>query len=141
MVELARARVHDGVRETAYVRAGTGAWLLLLAPVAARHHWLVRCSADFRVLAPEPPPGVCVTRDVGTLLTSFVPWLAGFLDGLGIGTVDVIADGPFASPAYCFSLVEPARVGRLTLCDSEGDARRDAVVIDRRRRNHERLRR
>ena len=111
MVELARAWVHDGVRETAYVRAGTGSGLLLLAPPPARQQWLARCSAHFRVLAPEPPPGVCTPGDVGTLLVSFVPWLLGFLDGLGIGEVDVIADGPFASPAYCFSLVEPTRVG------------------------------
>jgi hypothetical protein len=93
-----RALVDDGATETWYLRAGTGAPVLVLAADPTLRESLMRALAgQARVTAPEPPPRAKV---------EFSAWLRGFLDGLGVVPAAIVADDTFAPPARDFALLE-----------------------------------
>lgn len=64
----------------------------------------------FRVLIPELPSS-CAAPE----------WLTGFLEGLGVSTVDLIADDPFWLPAVQLALAGDDQVARLVVVVSESD--------------------
>jgi pimeloyl-ACP methyl ester carboxylesterase len=113
-----RATVVDGLTETLYRRAGHGAPVVVLAAgdSPAGVALLDALPRRFRVIAPELPAsrrdGNGGGRDVWP---AFPTWLSGFLDGLGLGGVAVVAEERFGGAALGFALLEPARVERLVL--------------------------
>ena len=119
----ARALVDAGAICTPYLRAGVGAPLVLLGAreeAAGASPLLVRLSARFRVVAPEPgawcggaPNGDAPGHEGA--VPSFAAWLRGFLDGLGIQQASIVAREELALRALSFSLTDPLRVDRLVL--------------------------
>jgi hypothetical protein len=101
----AQVRAADYI--TRYVRHGAGKpvvvldlgdgalWPELTGALAARH----------RVILPEAPAAEA----------HFAVWLRGFLDGMGLPAVTLIAAGPFCLPALEFALLDPDRLERLVL--------------------------
>jgi pimeloyl-ACP methyl ester carboxylesterase len=104
---LAEVRAHDQVMR--YRRAGQGRPLLVLrAPGAAAGIWPeldAHLAARFRVITPEIPAGCA---DVAR-------WLAGFLEGLGIDRVVVLATDPCCLSALELALLDVSQVERLVL--------------------------
>jgi hypothetical protein len=95
----------DGV-ETLYRRAGRGAAVLVLGPTHSLGAALLdTLPLEFRVLVPELPSPT----------PSFCDWLRGFLDGLGLSSVCIIAERDFVLAALGFALVEPTRVERIVV--------------------------
>ena len=107
-----RATVCCGPVETGYRRAGRGETVVALAA----HDWpaapslLPALARDFRVIVPDLLPH----GDAGAPL-AFDGWLTGFLDGLGLANVTLLADERFTAAALGFTLAEPVRVGRLVV--------------------------
>lgn len=106
---ITRAQVDAGAVQTRYARAGTGAPVVLLAPVPdgdAADPLVAGLARGFRVVAPEAPR----LAD-----TAFSAWLRGFLDGLGLARVSLVAREAYALRALGFSITDPLRVDRLAL--------------------------
>ena len=84
-----RAVVWSGGQATHYLRAGSGAVVLLLmaehdGPAALAH--IASFATDHLVIAPSVPSGVALAS-----------WLPNLLDGLGIGSTSVVAERAFIS--------------------------------------------
>jgi len=111
--EPARAVLTAGGVETAYVRVGAGAPVVVLragdddgAPSP-----LVLALADrYRVLAPVRPAALAGQGD-----DAFAAWLRDVLDGLGVDGATIVAEGAMAPPALAFALADPMRVRRIAL--------------------------
>lgn len=111
-VRLTRASVDAGAVCTSYVRAGSGAPVVLLdgsALVDGRPAPLVLTLASrFRVVTPD--------AQAATLAgTAFSTWLRGVLDGLGLVRASIVAREEYALRALGFCLTDPLRVARLVL--------------------------
>ena len=79
-----RAVVDDGLTETWYLRAGTGAPVLVLAAERELRERLVGSLAGHaRITAPEPPTSSGIESST---------WLRGFLDGIGVTPRVILAD-------------------------------------------------
>jgi pimeloyl-ACP methyl ester carboxylesterase len=117
-------RVGDSVME--YSRAGSGQPVVLAgwSATCTGPHEAVRAALAqrFRLMVPESSPG---PRD-------FSGWLRGFLDGLGLGRVTLVADDTFGLPAIGFALLDPDRVDRLVLlsCCATDALKLDAALTD-----------
>lgn len=108
-----RAVLSAGGVETAYLRVGAGAPVVVLRAGAAdgAASPLVLALADrFRVLAPVPPAGLAGRGD-----DAFAAWLRDVLDGLGVDGATIVAEGAMAPPALAFALADPLRVRRIAL--------------------------
>ena len=106
--------VSDGLTDTPYRRAGRGAPVVVLTAGASRAEdaLLAALPRQFRVIAPEVPPPATST---GEALPGFPAWLGGFLDGLGLSRVALVAEERFGAAALGFALLEPARVEQLVV--------------------------
>ena len=106
------ATVCCGRVETRYRRAGRGENVVALAARdwPASPSLFPALARDFRVIVPEPHP----RGDAGERL-AFDGWLTGFLDGLGLTNVTLLADERFTAAALGFTLTAPVRVGRLVV--------------------------
>lgn len=117
---LVRARVCAGDVAISYVQAGEGCPVVVLgaAPESdtTRLLFLETLSRHLRVLAPAMEDGGRATagEDGGTRV-AFSRWLRGFIDGLGLGPVGLVAEEAFGVPALGFSLADPERVDRVAL--------------------------
>ena len=109
-----RATVYAGPSATDYVRAGKGATVLLLARHAP-HPLFATLVAHFRVIAPEPPHRIASHEHGWGSAQPFASWLRGFLDGLGLSRVSLVADESFGLRALHFCLTEPMSVERIAL--------------------------
>jgi hypothetical protein len=107
-----RATVCCGSVETEYRRAGRGDAVVALVARdwSAAPTLFPALARDFRLIVPELDP-VAVCRERPT----FAAWLTGFLDGLGISNVTLLADEQFGAAALGATLAEPVRVGRLVV--------------------------
>jgi pimeloyl-ACP methyl ester carboxylesterase len=106
--ESLRAEVYVGALRIEYRRAGAGPAVLLLraARNEASFHWLaLRC----RVFEPLHS-GPAASGD-GSLTTS----IRGFLDGLGLQRVAILADGALAAEALWLAISDPDRVARVVI--------------------------
>lgn len=111
---VVRATVFDGVTDTPYHRAGRGAPVVVLAAddPGIANALLATLARQFRIIAPDIP-----TRRSSAPSThpSFPTWLRGFLDGLGLARVALVAEAHFGAAALAFALLEPERVDRLAV--------------------------
>jgi hypothetical protein len=92
-VDVARAAVTVGAVETSYVRVGSGPVVVLLDERAG--------EAEVSALAPLTARARCIVPDRTTIFalsapghvgeTPFGRWLGGFLEGLGIYDVSIVA--------------------------------------------------
>jgi len=106
----ARAVVWAGGVRTEYLRAGSGAALLLLVseydgPGALELIELI--SSAFLVIAPSVPRGVV-----------FASWLSNVMDGLGIASACVVAETTFFAEAERFAAAAEGRVHRVALLEA-----------------------
>lgn len=118
---VARASVDVGAITTFYQRAGCGSPVLVLSggpgddPV--RERLLAALAPRFRVIAPEPQ-GDATEAHAGSGRSggaAFSAWLRGFLDGLGLLQVSIVAEERLGIPALGFSLTDADRVERVVL--------------------------
>ncbi len=111
--EPTRAVLTAGGVETAYVRVGAGAPVVLLragTDDGAPSPLALALADRFRVLAPVPP-ATLATNDGD----AFAVWLRDVLDGLGVDGATIVAEGAMAPPALAFALADPLRVRRIAL--------------------------
>jgi hypothetical protein len=106
----ARAVVWAGGVRTEYLRAGSGAVVLLLVgdhdgPGATEIIELL--SSAFLVIAPSVPRGV-----------PFASWLSNVMDGLGIARACVVAERTFFAEAERFAAGAEGRVHRVALLEA-----------------------
>jgi hypothetical protein len=117
---LVRAQVFAGDVSISYVQAGEGRPVVVLGASpesdTTRLLFLERLSRHLRVLAPAMEDGAraAAGEDGGTRV-AFSRWLRGFIDGLGLGPVGLVAEEAFGVPALAFSLADPERVERVAL--------------------------
>jgi pimeloyl-ACP methyl ester carboxylesterase len=108
MQQPVRAWVHDGVRQTAYVRAGAGPVVILLTPASLSKAVLVwlfdELANSVRVIWP-------MIEDAKEMAEA----MPGFLDALGIGRVSVVCIDECGVAALQFAGSDPERVGRIAL--------------------------
>ena len=138
-IHLTRALVDAGTISTSYIRAGVGAPLLLLDPLVPADGscvpLLLPLAAHFRVLAPAVPAAFSATgrRSQAAHATAFSTWLRGFLDGLGLPPVSIVARDECALPSLSFCLTDAPRVERLVLThrDAEDPALGGETLPDR----------
>lgn len=133
------AVLQTGPTETAYHRAGVGPPILLLFaqalvdPLGAA--LFAALAAEFRVIAPELPPGIGVAGGVAVST-----WLRDLIDGLGLERPAVIADAWFAGPLLGFVLMDRDRVGAVAaVCRDHVDPHHDGAVEDELARSAHRL--
>jgi pimeloyl-ACP methyl ester carboxylesterase len=101
-----RCRVMAAGILTTYRVAGHGQTLLLLtADQTALARLFSRLSATNRVVAPD-----LSTQPGGE---NAAPWLAAFIEALGLTHVDIIADADYAPAARSLALTDPDRVETL----------------------------
>jgi hypothetical protein len=118
----AEVRAHDTVMR--YHRSGAGRAVLVLGSLSdGGPLWpalLETLRGGYRLIVPEPP-----LADA-----EIAPWLAAFLEGLGISTVRIVAAGRFCVPSLELALRESDQVARIALvAPGEGtpDAGRGAL--------------
>ena len=118
-----RVRV-DGL-SVQYLEAGSGAPLLLVhghAQSAIGWRWVIPALArSHRVLALSLP-GYGGTAALGAYGPGrdTAPFVAAFLDALGVGPLDVVGHSAGGAVALRLALTDPARVRSLVLVDSAG---------------------
>lgn len=104
-----RAVVRVGKIATEYVRSGSGRPVILLTqsavPLPLWNAVIEAVAERYRLIAPDVTPGA----------EDFAGWLGHFLDGLGVGRVSILADGPMAAPAIGYAMLDPDRVDRLVV--------------------------
>ncbi|MFZ0119837.1 MAG: alpha/beta fold hydrolase [Pseudonocardiaceae bacterium] len=111
---------------TQYLEAGTGAPLLLLhgyEQSASSWRWVIPALArTHRVLALSLPGHGDSAPAVGGYAPGrdLAPFVAGFLDTLGVGLLDVVGNSVGGAVALRLALADPARVRTLTLVSSAG---------------------
>ncbi len=97
---------------TRYTRTGAGKPVLVLdEPTVVGTLWpelLCRLAEHHRVILPEVP---------GAEL-HFYRWLRGFIEGMGLPAMTMIAVGDLCVPGLEFALLEPDRISRLVLVPS-----------------------
>ena len=108
-----RATVCCGPVETGYRRAGRGNTVVALAARdwTAAPSLFAALARDFRLIVPE----IDRADDDPAQRPAFAEWLSGFLDGLGLADVTLLADERFAAAALGWALIEPVRVARLVV--------------------------
>jgi hypothetical protein len=98
-----------------YRRSGIGRTVIVFgAPERADTAWaelLDVLGSGFRVIVPEPPPD---EDDIPC-------WLSGFLEGLGIPSVRVLAAGQLCNPVLQLALIEGDQVAGVVLFAEVGD--------------------
>jgi pimeloyl-ACP methyl ester carboxylesterase len=115
----------DGMA-TQYLEAGAGAPLLLLhgyEQSAASWRWVIPTLARTRrVLALSLPGHGDSAPAVGGYAPGrdLAPFVAGFLDTVGVGPLDVVGNSVGGAVALRLALADPARVRTLTLVASAG---------------------
>ena len=114
-----RAAIDVDAVSTTYIRAGTGAPVVLLAGpggLGADDALLPALASRFCVVAPElARPGAWPAAGESSA-PAFSEWLRGFLDGLGLLQASIVADEHWALRALSFCQTDPLRVERLVLC-------------------------
>ena len=83
-----------GAIETSYQRAGVGRPLVLLVPPPREPSVLAPLLERWRVIVPESTSVLALPGSPGS--TPFAEWLRGFLEGLGVQHVCVVADASLA---------------------------------------------
>jgi pimeloyl-ACP methyl ester carboxylesterase len=94
---------------TRYARIGSGRPVLILDELPfATTFWpglVDRLAEERRVILPEVP----------STEPRFAAWLRGFIDGMGLPPMTVVATGDLCLPSIEFALLEPERLVNLVL--------------------------
>ena len=121
-----RAAVWAGGVAVPYVQAGAGPPVLFLSGMLgdAAHEplFFFETARQFRAIAPSIRLGdeeVGVGRELPDAAFSLV--LRGFIDGLGLSAVSLVARGPWGIPSLEFALMDPERIRRLALVFQDGE--------------------
>lgn len=114
----------DGITAQ-YLEAGTGPTLLLLhghEHSASSWRWVIPALArTHRVLALSlPGHGDTAQADAYTPGSDTAPFVADFLDTLGVGPLHVVGHSAGGAVALRLALADPARIQTLVLVDSAG---------------------
>ena len=108
-----RPQVRAADHVTRYTRTGAGEPVLVLdTPAVVGALWpdlYGRLAEHHRVILPEVP---------GAAEAHFYRWLRGFVEGVGLSVMTVIAAGELCVPALEFALLDPDRINRLVLVPS-----------------------
>jgi len=117
------AQVRAADQVTRYLRSGAGVPVLVLDVATSAGHEL-----DGATDVPAPDVGVwpelltelpnhsrLILPEIPTDGPRFTSWLRGFIDGIGLAPVTLIASGPICVSAMEFTLSDPERVQRLVL--------------------------
>jgi len=103
------AEVRVGEHVTRYVRRGSGPSVVVLGRDAETGpFWgplVERLGARFRVIVPQPP-----SQDIDTS-----EWLRGFIEGLGVSSIALLAGAGFRDAALDLAAVDDLTVRRLVL--------------------------
>jgi pimeloyl-ACP methyl ester carboxylesterase len=103
------AQVRTADHVTRYARIGSGRPVLILDEVPfATTCWpglVERLALERRVILPEVP----------TNEPRFAAWLRGFIDGMGLPPVTLVATGDLCFLSIEFALLEPERIENLVL--------------------------
>jgi len=83
-----------GAIETSYQRAGVGRAVVLLVPPPRDPTSLAPLVARWRVIVPESTSVLALPESPG--FSPFAAWFRGFLEGLGVHGVLVVAEAPLA---------------------------------------------
>jgi hypothetical protein len=110
------AEVRVGDHVTRYVRRGTGTPpVIMLGPNARREPiWaplVDALAASHRIVVPQPPDAE----------TEYVGWLRGFIEGIGLSSVVLIAGGQSRPHALDLAAVDEFTVRKLVLVPSDDD--------------------
>ena len=116
------AEVRVGDHVTRYVRRGSGPCVVLLGADAESHPlWgplVASLAGRFRLVLPE----------IRTPHTESSEWLRGFIEGLGLTSVSIIAAGEFAQTAIDLAATDDFTVGRLVILGTGESTTRIAFV-------------
>jgi pimeloyl-ACP methyl ester carboxylesterase len=128
--EFTSGSVRSGEFETFYLEAGQGPPVLLIhgsgPGVSGRANWQGLLRSDlterYRMLAPDVVGFGATRADSGTDLThdARVRQLIGFLDALGLRSVDVVGNSMGGGIALALAYRHPERVRRLVLMGTVG---------------------
>ena len=109
------AEVRVGDHVTRYVRRGTGPSVVLVgADVDTNPVWrplVERLESGHRIVVPQPPP---VSADV-------TAWLRGFIEGLGLTSVVLIAGNGSSAAALELATTDDFLVRKLVLMPNTGE--------------------
>jgi hypothetical protein len=108
------AEVRDGGFATRYRTGGAGAPVVLLGDSSLPDEAVSALIARFRLIVPEVP------RAAELAGRAFSAWLRGFLDGLGLGEVALVAEPAQGVAALTFAMLDCGRVTRLVLLVADG---------------------
>ena len=104
---------------TRYVRRGVGPPVVVLrAGDGDADLWpelLETIAARCRLIVPEVPGA-----GAGVVCPDFASWIRGFLDGVGLPPVALVAAGAFCVPALELALLDPDRLAGLVLVPCGG---------------------
>jgi pimeloyl-ACP methyl ester carboxylesterase len=108
------AEVRDGGLTTRYRTGGGGRPVVLLGETALPAETVQALAARCRLIIPEVPgeaerPG-----------RAFSAWLRGFLDGLGLAEVALVAEPVQGVAALAFAMLDCERVTRVVLLVADG---------------------
>lgn len=110
------AEVRVGEHVTRYVRRGSGPSVVLVgADAKANPVWgplVERLELGHRIVVPQPPP---VNADI-------TAWLRGFIEGLGLSDVVLIAGNGTSSAALELASTDDFLVRKLVLMPNAGDS-------------------
>ncbi|HUQ84183.1 MAG TPA: hypothetical protein VM076_23735 [Gemmatimonadaceae bacterium] len=113
LAPCAEVRVGDHV--TRYVRRGTGPSVVLVgADARVNPVWVAlveRLETGHRIVVPQPPPA---NADVAT-------WLRGFIEGLGLSSVILIAGNGSSAAALEVATADDFLVRKLVIMPDGGD--------------------
>lgn len=115
MNDFRRASVLVGDVETSYRRGGAGSPLLLLVPPPRDAAPVEALARTARVLIPEATSILALPSAEGD--PAFARWLRGFLDGLGLLDVTVVAPPALASELRQFDIEAPGYLARILIAD------------------------
>lgn len=111
---MTRASVMVGAVETAYRRAGRGPTVLILTgapPFPSTDSASLRpLVARARVIVPEQVTISALAMAAAESETPFVRWLDGFLEGIGVEAVTLVAAEAFAPEVQRFAARHPGVV-------------------------------
>lgn len=115
-----------GAIETHYQRAGAGRTLVLLVPPPRDLEVLAPLLARWRVIVPESTSVLALPGSPGS--TPFAAWLRGFLEGLGVQRVCVLAHASLAVALATVQAQQPDLVDHVEIL---GPAPYDWVEVAR----------
>lgn len=114
---MVRAAVMVGATETTYRRTGVGPTVVVLThQLETDASTLAPLAERCRVVVPEAVTVMALLHD-DCAESPFAAWLLGFLEGLGVATVRIVASRSFARPLEELRGAHPGLIKDLLVLD------------------------